>query len=157
MDVDVFAINSTPGAVAAGQKTRIRCDATGLLLVGGGGGGGAVVVEFNPASDYLSLPGLQTSDVIIAAAATILSVDVFNASASVRFFQLFDAAAVPADTTVPDAMPLQVLPNSHASIEFAAGQGIDFATGISWASSSTQITKTITGVADMIVQAQLRS
>lgn len=90
---------------------------------------------------------LATGGVIRAAPGVLVEVFGTNNSASIRYVQLFDATAVPADTAVPKVAPIAVPPGSSFSLKL--DDGIEFGTGISWASSSTLATKTITGVADV--------
>jgi len=147
-----------PGTLGAGQSTVARCTDDGILLVSGGGGGVAVEVIQEPPLSYDSivLGGLAGSGVIRAASGTLLDANGYNASVAVRYFQLFDAAAVPAPGTVPATIPIEVPPGVHFSIAFADSMGRRFASGISWASSTTQLIYTPTPVGDMIINAQYR-
>ena len=86
----------------------------------------------------------------------MLDVNGFNASVDTRFFQLYNLVAVPADGVVPFTIPIQVDPGTHFSVSFANSQGQRFSTGVSWASSTTQLVKTITGAADMIIEIGFR-
>lgn len=108
---------------------------------------------------------LATGGVIQAAPGVLLEVTIFNGSASTRYFQLFDSATVPANASVPFMCPIKipagqnaclVLGNCPVSVDVGVvwAGGVRMATGISWASSSTSDTKTITGVADMWVTAR---
>jgi hypothetical protein len=146
---------AAPGVLADGQQTQLRCDATGALITTGGGGGGGAVT-FTPPSSFDTGGTLAASGVIRAAAGTLLDVNGFNDSDDVRFFQLYDRAAVPVDGAVPATVVIRVPAHSNFSISFADGQGRSFSTGITWASSTTLTTKTETGVADMQVNAQFR-
>ena len=146
---------SAPGVLADGQQTQLRCDATGALITTGGGGGGGSVT-FTPPLSFDTGGTLADEGVIRAAAGTLLDVNGYNDSDSVRFFQLFNTIAVPADGAAPATVVIRVPANSNFSISFADGQGRSFDTGITWASSTTLTTKTITGVADMQVNAQFR-
>lgn len=127
------------------------------LIVAGPGGGGAVQVEFVPPSSYDSIgPGtLSASGVVTAAPATLLCCNVYNAAVGTRYFQLFDAVFVPGDGTPPATIPIAIPGLSHGYLTFAAGQGRDFSTGISWANSSTLLVKTLAGP-ELIVNAQFR-
>ena len=147
----------TAPLVASGAAVPAMTTAA-QLIVAGPGPGGAVIVEFAPPSSFDSIgAGVNVADgIITAAAGTLLEINGKNNSASVRFFQLFDTVAVPADATAPITIPIEVLPGSHFTLSFANGQGRSFATGITFASSSTELLKTVTLVPDMIILALFR-
>lgn len=152
---------AAPGVLADGQGTEVRCTSDGALVVAGGGAGGVVLVEFSPPSSYESITEapagtLKNSGVIQAAPGTLLDVNGYNGAGETRYFQLFDEVAVPADTTVPDSIPIEIPALTHFSLTFADSQGKAFGTGISWCSSTTQLTKTLSGAGDMIINAQFR-
>ena len=147
---------AAPGVLADGQETQLRCDATGALVTSGGGGGGGGAVTFTPPLSFDTGGTFAASGIIRATPGTLLDINGYNNSASTRYFQLYNLAAVPADTAVPATTVVAVPPNSKFSLTFAAGQGRTFDTGITWSSSTTIATKTITGVADMQVNAQHR-
>lgn len=81
------------------------------------------------------------SGVVKAGPGTVYTVQVSNANAAARFFQFYNLTAVPADTAVP-FMTIQVPASSSKEVDLGA-YGIAFSTGICWATSSTQSTKTI--------------
>jgi hypothetical protein len=145
---------AVPGVLVDGQETELRVDSSGALVTTGAGGGGAVT--FTPPSSSDTGGTLDDEDTIVAAPATLLDVNGYNDSSDVRYFQLFDAVAPPADTSIPVTTVVRVPGKSNFSISFADGQGRSFAVGISWASSTTATTKTLTGAADMQVNAQYR-
>ena len=149
---------AAPNTLSDGEESPVLVDDTGRLEVTTASGG-VVVVSFDPPSSYNSITTgtLLDSDVVNAAPGTILDVNGFNASAGVRFFQLFDAVAVPGNGTTPDTIPIQIPAGVHFSITFADGQGQSFATGISWASSTTQLDLTLTGAPDMIIEIGFRT
>lgn len=153
---------AAPGTLADGQRTETRCNAQGALVVAGdGGGGGALPVQYAPPLSYDSITvapvgTLKDSGVIVAAPGTLLDINGYNGAAATRYFQLFDLVAVPADTTVPNTIPLEVPAGTHFSLTFAAGQGRPFVVGIVWCSSTTQLTKTLSPAPDMIINAQYR-
>lgn len=95
--------------------------------------------------------GLATGGVVAAHESDLQGFIVTNASGSIRYLQFFNATSVPADATVPVIAPFILQPGSTAS--FDVPDGFAFTTGISWASSSTLATKTITGTADLWVTA----
>ncbi len=69
-----------------------------------------------------------------------------NANAAVRYLQFFNATTVPADTAVP---VLSFRVGIGETLSFSFNRPRYFSTGICWANSSTQNTKTI-GAADSI-------
>ena len=71
-----------------------------------------------------------------------------NTSGSTRYIMLFDADSIPAPTAVPKVCPVPVA--SGAAFTYTPPGGyLQFTTGITWASSSTFATLTITGAADV--------
>ncbi len=137
---------AAPGVLLDGQETQMRCDATGALVTTGGGGGGGAVT-FDPPLTFDTGGTLAASGVARVTAGTMLDINVYNGSASPVFVQLFDAAAVPADGAVPVTTVLNIPAGGNGSLSFADGQGRSFTTGIAWAASSTDTTKTITAAA----------
>lgn len=152
----VGQVYAVPPVIASGKAIPAMTDAA-ELIVAGPGGGGAIVVEFEPPSSYDSIgPGaLASAGVITAGPATLLDLNVYNASTALRYVQLFDAGAVPVDGTPPATIPIAVPGLSHGYLSFANGQGRDFAAGISWANSSTLLLKSLAGP-ELIINAQFR-
>ena len=81
------------------------------------------------------------SGVVKATPGTVYSVVVSNANAAARFIQFYNTTSVPADTAVP-FLTIQVPAISSKEVELGP-YGISFSTGICWATSTTQHTKTI--------------
>lgn len=75
----------------------------------------------------------------------IKEIRVTNASGGTRYLQLFNASAVPADGATPSLIPIPILNGATVSITYPEG-GRYFSTGLSWCSSTTQLTKTLGGV-----------
>lgn len=90
--------------------------------------------------------GLAKSYTGKASAGLLYSATVFNNSASTLYFQLFDAAGLPANGTVP-LMSTQLPPGTTGSLDYGS-IGRPFATGIFAALSTTAATLTLTGSAD---------
>ena len=136
-----------------GQFSPVRCDEDAILLVKGSSGGGGLPVSFAPPLTFESILGgsLVNSGIVRASPGTLIDVNLYNASAVVVFFQLYDTIAVPADGAIPSTLVLQVPPMSHFSFSPGDGQGKTFATGITFASSTTLLTKTLTAAPDFIV------
>lgn len=86
---------------------------------------------------------LEASNVIKAVTGTVYTVRGYNTSGGALFLQLFDAAALPVDTTVPLAV-VPIAANSAASFDFGA-LGLPFTNGLVVALSSTDDTLTISG------------
>ena len=86
-----------------------------------------------------------TSKVIKAAPGTLYGIAGYNAKGSAQFILLHDAAALPADATVP-VFGMTVAATSNFSVDFGP-YGMAFATGIVACNSSTVASKTI-GSAD---------
>jgi hypothetical protein len=156
----VEALDITPAPVAEGEQAGLRLTRTRALVTTGTGTGGATAVEFVPPSTYDSLDdsggSLVNEGTILAAAGNLISIDGVNMSDDPIFFQLFDAVAPPADTAVPLSPPIPIPPNTHFSLTFGGAQGRTFTTGISYASSSTALTKTLTLAPDVVFSAGFR-
>ena len=144
---------TVPPILPSGQYSPVRCDDDAILLVKGSSGGGGLPVSFAPPLTFESILGgsLVNSGIVRVTPGTLIDVNLFNASAVVVFFQIYDTIAVPADTAIPSTLVLQVPPTSHFSYSPGDGQGKTFATGITFASSTTLLTKTLTAVPDFIV------
>lgn len=93
--------------------------------------------------------GLAVSGVIKASACVFFEVLGYNNSGSTRYFQLFDSATVPADTAVPMCAPIGIPAFSAFSMRLE--NGFRAPAGLSWASSSTLATKTVSVTPDMWV------
>ena len=149
-------VYAVPPVIASGPAVPAMTPAAHLIVAGGGGA--PIAVTFTPPSSFDSIGAgvFVTSGVISAAPGTLLDINGFNAASSTRFFQLFDAVAVPGDGVPPITIPITVPAQSHFTLTFADGQGRTFSTGIAFCSSSTQLLKTITLIPDMIINAQFR-
>lgn len=89
---------------------------------------------------------LEASSVTKATPGRVYSVDFYNGNAAARWFQLFNSATVPADTTVPI---LSVYVGIGQSVHLAWENGLYCSSGISWCNSSTGGAKTV-GAADSL-------
>ena len=78
----------------------------------------------------------------------------YNKSAATVYFMIFDAAALPADTTVPTYPPIICPADSNANFDFWAGT--HFATGVVIAASSTEDTLTLVVADDVMIMANVR-
>lgn len=104
-------------------------------------------------NDY-RVAALAASGVIKNSPGRLYKVWGFNNNLGVQYIQFFNAAAVPADTTVPTLTPVRV--PGQQNFELDLGElGTDFLTGITWSNSSTLTTKTI-GAADVWLNALYR-
>ena len=146
---------AAPGVLTDGQKTLLRVDASGALVVVGGGDGGLPMV-FQPPLSFDTGGVLADSGIIRATPGTLLDINGFNNDAAIRFFMLFNTVVVPVDFKEPVTIAIQVAPGSHFRLTFASSQGRSFGTGITWASSTTNFLKTLTGAPDMLINAQHR-
>jgi hypothetical protein len=88
----------------------------------------------------------EASSVSKASAGRLYSVTFTNGNAAARYLQFFNAASVPADTTVP---VLSIYVAAGQSVQLYWENGIYFSTGICWCNSSTATAKTI-GAADSL-------
>lgn len=102
-----------------------------------------------PANDNAG--ALVASRVIKAAAGTLYMLKALNTNIAARWIQLFDAAALPADATVP-LISVPIAAGGYQPIDFGV-YGRHFAAGIVVCNSSTAATKTI-GAADSLLDAQ---
>lgn len=82
-----------------------------------------------------------TSGVVKAGPGTLYTICVSNANAAARFIQFYNTTSVPADAAVP-FLTIQVAATASKEINLGV-YGIAFSTGICWATSTTQNTKTI--------------
>lgn len=124
----------------------VLVDSTGAIILSAAGGG------TEPASYDSAIDA--ASGIILAAPCTILELHGYNSAGADRYFQLFNAVAVPADGATPAMMPVRVPAGEHFSLTFCAGRR--FSTGCCWCSSTTRATKTLTGAPDMTINAQRR-
>ena len=92
------------------------------------------------------------SAVISAVPATLVDIQVENVTAAVKYVQLFNATAVPADTAVP-TMCFAIPASGTLNISLN-GVPERFDTGICIASSSTQATKTLSATSDIFFTAR---
>jgi len=90
--------------------------------------------------------------VVVTGPAKLYSVMIFNTGPS-QYYMVFDAAALPADGTVPKVPPIKVLTDSQGSIDF--GDGRQFNAGIVVCNSSGATSKAI-GAADSFLSVTYR-
>ena len=88
----------------------------------------------------------EASHVIKATPGTLIALVGYNSKGSAQFIQIFNAAAVPADTAVP-LLTFTVAASSNFSVTIPIC-GLPCDAGICWSNSSTGSTKTI-GSADV--------
>lgn len=93
------------------------------------------------------------SGVISAAACTVRMLSYTNAHSAARYLHVFDSATVPADGTAPRVNGILCPATTTINVRF--GNGLVCANGFSWASSSTQDTKTITADTKHVLSAEL--
>lgn len=84
----------------------------------------------------------------------LVTASVYNKSGGALFFQLFDAAALPANGTVP-LIVRGVAANAIAEFDFTTA-GLPFTNGMVLALSSTDSTLTLTGTNDGLFLATFR-
>ncbi len=85
---------------------------------------------------------LETSSVTKAGPGNVYGFVAHNTNAATRYFQLFDSTTVPADTAVPK-MVFAIPTGVTIVVPEIPGKRRYFATGISWAFSTTLATKTL--------------
>lgn len=142
MPLGIFV--AVPPALVDGQRANLRVDSDAVLLVRDTGPL-AVVTAFDSGADV-------DSAVIKAAAGNLFQITAFNANAATRFLHIFDLAAVPANGTAPDWVPIPV-PTNQSVAHFFGEEGLPFGTGITIAVSTTRTTLTLAG-ADMWISAR---
>lgn len=103
-----------------------------------------------PASTYSSA---AFTDKAVASVNPVIvqEVRITNASGGTRYMHLFNTTVVPADGTAPAIMPVPIINGSTISFGFP-DDGYYFSTGLCWASSTTQATKTLGGASDFWVE-----
>lgn len=97
---------------------------------------------------------LAASGVISAKKGVLYRISMLNTNAAARYLHLFDAAAVPADATVP-ILSIPLAAGAFVNVDFGV-YGKAFGVGICWCTSSTAATKTI-GAADALVEAGFKA
>lgn len=149
------ADETTPVSVSEGQAGGVRMTLTrflkvslGDLLSGEDQTNNLLQVVEKPLAVSTYTPDLDTSaaaeasSVTKASAGNLYGVTFSNGTGSTVYLQFFNSTTVPADTTVP-VITLVCPANSTLSAEWPKGR--QFTTGIAWAASTTQNTKTIGG------------
>lgn len=125
-------------AVADNDGREPLVDRSGRLWVRAFGGAGPVNVDLT----WDDPPTLLASRVVVAAAAAYHIALGFNDSNNLQYWQLFDAAALPVNGTVP-MFSVPVLPKQGTfSLDLRATPRA-FSTGIVWAASTTPDTLTL--------------
>lgn len=98
--------------------------------------------------------GVQTGGIIFAGPCELIELEAKNNAAATRYLMLFDLVAPPANGVAYDHLiPVPVPPGGFATV---GGVQIRFPVGLSWSSSSTDLVRTVTLAADMIVTARFR-
>lgn len=120
------------------QRSLIKLVALMRELVVGGTSGSSLV-------SAASSSGSQSSLIVKSSPGTLFTITAFNTSGSDRYLQLFDAASVPADTTVP--LISLLIPSATTGAYDFGFKGLPFATGIVAVTSSAAATKTLAGSA----------
>lgn len=151
--------NTTPTVRTNGQIGPLESDANGNLrnaeqfaAQSEDNTVGVTLTLERPTSSQSYVVSLDTSSAAEASSVTKASAGrlygfVFsNGNGGVRYLHFFNATSVPADTAVPFLI-FKVAANETLAWNFPLG--IPFSTGICWANSSTQNTKTI-GSADSL-------
>ena len=90
---------------------------------------------------------LAVSGVVKASGGVFYEINGYNGSASTRYVHIYNSATVPADTAIPACVPITVPPFGVFSLSFE--HGFQCGAGISWASSTTLQTKTVSGTPDV--------
>jgi hypothetical protein len=104
------------------------------------------------ASATVASSGVAKSLAIKGTAGTLRLLTVYNSAATDYTLQLFDAATLPGDTTVPTLLyPLPALSTVVIDLGF---YGIPFTTGIQACASSTVLAKTLIATNDCLFNAQ---
>jgi hypothetical protein len=167
-DVVLYDFNGVELNVANG--VAVPANTSGLLLMGQDPGGIARRLAAHTdgvASAYLPLgaqllrsnSGWVSSGVISAVPVTLRDLVFTYKGPNNRWVMIFDAAAVPANGTMPSLMPLQM--SSGAGNRVVGGYtpqaGDRFTTGICFAISLTEDTLTLEAVTNLWVTAQFTS
>lgn len=167
-DVQLYDSNGVELNVASG--VAIPANTSGLLLMGADPSGIArrlatftdgVVAAYLPLGAQLQRvnSGWVISGVISATPATLRDLTFSYKGPNNQYIQLFDAAAVPANGTVPYVIPMQM--SSGAGNRVMGGYtpqaGDRFTAGICYAISTTEDTLTISASPDLWVTAQYTS
>lgn len=104
-------------------------------------------------NDPYNSAGVQTSGIVCTRGAELLEFEARNNSAGLRYLMFFNHVAIPADGQTYDVvLPVPVPAGGMVTGELQAA----FNVGLCWCSSTTDLTKTITAAADMIVTARYR-
>lgn len=108
---------------------------------------GSFTMRVQGAESRYDSAAAEASAVLATGRTRVWNVIMHNGNAATRYLLLFDAAALPANGTVPDAPPLQIPADGTGSLDL--GDGSLFLNGLVAASSTTAQTLTI-GSADAI-------
>ncbi len=139
--------NASPPTIADGQIGEAQCDANGNLKVFLSGGelstSGATIVHYSPGTT------LQHSYAVKTSAGVLRWVWGFNNSAAKRYIQIYNSTSIPGDGVV--AIKHLIPVEAGGFFSFEPPVKIPFSAGISWATSSTAVTKTI-GAAEAWVE-----
>ena len=132
-----------PPVAADGQFPFILTDAAGRILVASAASTGGLT-NYNQAA---------ANDRVVSATPTRPLLFFGRSVAAVTiYFMVFDAAVIPVvNGTAPIMTPLQVLAGAHFSL---ALEPVPTAVGLVWASSTTDVTLTLSGGADLLVTTQ---
>jgi hypothetical protein len=113
-----------------------------ILLVLGGATENATIYDTGSFKQQDAVASSASKEIVL------IIVAVANGNgASSRWWQLFDSAAVPADSATPYILPVPLIINSTMTFNFTAAP-LPITNGISWAVSATQATLTSAGVTD---------
>jgi len=112
-------------------------------------------IQNRPTEQYDST-GVETSGIVYGGPCELIALEAKNNAAATRYLFLHDALAVPANGTAYSVVLPYPIP-AGGTLTLDGGADLPrFATGLVWSSSSTDLTKTITLAADMIVTARVR-
>jgi len=129
---------------ADGDHPKLAVDAGGRLIASPGSFGGTVT-PYDSNGDVTNL-------VVSAAAATLHSVYGYNNNVAARWVQFHDAAALPANGTLPSFVSIPV--GAEEPFAWMYAKGWVAANGIVIAMSTTRATLTVVGAADLWVSGE---
>ncbi len=151
-DPSTGAKQDTGNASAATTATQTTTTATNTSTLAGAVNSAAVVVKAKIGTAYSSAAA-ESSAVISATSVLISQVRVQNLGASTRYLHLFNAAALPANGTVPKAV-LALATGASGVITFAIPTD-RFNVGCVAACSTVQGTLTLSAGADFLIAADI--
>lgn len=151
--LEAFVSGDVGDATAGNQTTQITAEQAILAklpTVGTQAAPGAnVITTINPRASRFTNIGADATKNVKASSGNVFSWSCSNANAATRYMQLHNTATIPADQAVPVySFPVYTLGTTIIGTDFFTTAGVNLATGIAFAFSTTRDTYTAGTAAD---------